>query len=154
MVLEIWENKNVSELQPITHAWYLEFWATNFSTLSLMMHVSYSILQATHTHRHKDNSKPNQHTLAIHQCFFPLKYESTIGSQGDTTELLHKEQLGSPISQVREQPGSQGSMAVGNLHASAEHPTPNYSATVYQLAMAVRMSATAAAIQSYYIGSN
>jgi len=44
--------------------------------------------------------------------------------------------------QVRKQPGSHGAMAVGSLHASAERPTPNYSPTVYQPAMAVRMDAT------------
>jgi len=39
----------------------------------------------------------------------------------DHTELLHWEQLGSPIRQVREQLGSQGAMAVGSFHASAEY---------------------------------
>ena len=39
----------------------------------------------------------------------------------DHTELLHWEQLGSPIRLVREQLGSQGAMAVGSFHASAEY---------------------------------
>ena len=38
----------------------------------------------------------------------------------DHTELLQWEQLRSPIRLVREQLGSQGAMAVGSFHASAE----------------------------------
>ena len=56
------------------------FGLQNFVILSLMMHVSYSILQATLIHHHKDFILTNQHTLAIHQCFLPLN-TNPVGEQ-------------------------------------------------------------------------
>ena len=80
------------------------------------------------------------------------------------TELLHREQLpvGSPIRWVREQLGSQGAMAAGSHHVSAEHQlhtTLVYIKIVTHSLSACkgRMAATTVTIQtiqSYYIGSN
>ena len=91
------------------------FGTRNFGlkTLLLMMHVSYSIHQATHTSPQGLNSNHNQHTLAISQVLFCPECTNPLGSQGDTTEPLYREQLGSPIRQVRGQLSSHGSMAVG-----------------------------------------
>jgi len=56
--------------EPIMHVWYLEFMATKLTTLLPMKHVSYSILQATHTSPQGLTFNYNQHTLAISPVLF------------------------------------------------------------------------------------
>ena len=75
-IWSFWATK-MSELQPITHVWYLEFWATK---LCHTLADDAYIIQYFRPHIYSPqalNSNSNQHTLAIHQCFSPLKYKST-----------------------------------------------------------------------------
>ena len=93
MVLEIWGEK----IQPITHAWYLEFWATKLChTFADDARFIFNTSGHTYTLPQGLNSNPN--LTNIYLLFTSaLKYESTIGSQGDTTELLHKDSGGSKV---------------------------------------------------------
>jgi len=88
----------------------------------------------------------------MYTCYSPVLFNTNpLGSQGDSTELLHREQLGSPIRQVGEQLGSHAGShgRIGSLHVPAEHQlhtTLMYIEIVthsLSACKAVRMAATA-----------
>ena len=77
LVLEIWGHKYVSELQPMTHVWYLEFWATKLCHTSTDV-ASFVFNTSGHTYI-------ATRTIIYFTSAFLPRNTNPLGSQGDST---------------------------------------------------------------------
>jgi len=85
-LVEILGHRNVTKLQLIMHAWYLEFWTMHKYFTFPTMHVCFSKIWATHTSPQGLIRHSHQHLL-LQQCSFALKYESTRKQGSHNTDL-------------------------------------------------------------------
>ena len=125
LVFENLAYQSVAELQPITHVWYLDLWATKLSrTFTDDAYLVIEISGHAHVHRRKDLDLFHQHLL-LHQCSSAMKYGYNESKGATILSSYIRCQLGSNLESYRQPLGSQGAGRVplwpsnSELHALA-----------------------------------